>query len=188
MHFVEGSVKQLFIEAVKDGNIEVVKFLLEKIDVTNYNHAVVLAIKKGYTEIVKLLIVNDKVDPSFNNNEFIIEASAKGDIEIVRMLLADKRVDPSANNNKAIRSASEMSRNKIVKILLDNERANPFFQINKDIKRIAADNNNLTKTLKSLSTVITENNTTNDISKDNCTEQMKLLLEIKELLTALVNK
>ena len=50
-------------------------------------------------EVVELLLVDPRVDPSANDYEAIRSASQKGHTEIVELLLADPRVDPSAITN-----------------------------------------------------------------------------------------
>ena len=72
----------------------------------------------GHSEIVKLLLANDKVDPSAKNNWAIKSASQNGHLEIVKLLLANDKVDPSADNNYAIRFASKNGHYEIVNLLL----------------------------------------------------------------------
>src|SRR5215217_300964 len=47
----------------------------------------------GHSEVVKMLLADERVDPSANNNSAIQGASMKGHLEIVELLLADERVD-----------------------------------------------------------------------------------------------
>jgi hypothetical protein len=89
------------------------------------NFAIKAASTHGYTEIVKLLLADPRVDPSANNNSPIKAASTHGYTEIVKLLLADPRVDPSANNNSAIRKASANGYTEIVKLLLADPRVDP---------------------------------------------------------------
>ena len=46
----------------------------------------------GYIEIVKILLQDNRVDPSDRNNYAIQCAMENGHIEIVKLLLKDKRV------------------------------------------------------------------------------------------------
>jgi len=78
-----------------------------------------------HLEVVKLLLANDKVDPSDDDNYAIRFASEKGHLEIVKLLLANDKVDPSDNNNYAIRFASENGHLEVVKLLLANDKVDP---------------------------------------------------------------
>src|SRR3972149_2665922 len=62
--------------------------------------------EKGDSEVVELLLVDPRVDPSANDNNAIRFASENGCDKVVKLLLTDPRVDPSADNNYAIRFAS----------------------------------------------------------------------------------
>ncbi|KNC51642.1 Poly(Adp-ribose) glycohydrolase [Thecamonas trahens ATCC 50062] len=64
------------------------------------------AAEKGHIDIVRLLLADDRVDPSAKANYAITRASHYGHVDTVRLLLTDNRVDPSAKDNCAIRLAS----------------------------------------------------------------------------------
>ena len=53
------------------------------------------AAKAGNLEVVKLLLTDNRVDPSDDDNLAIIWAASRGHHEVVKTLLADNRVDPS---------------------------------------------------------------------------------------------
>ena len=46
-----------------------------------------------YIKIVKILLKDERVDPSDQNNDAIQWASEKGHLEVVKLLLKDKRID-----------------------------------------------------------------------------------------------
>jgi hypothetical protein len=46
---------------------------------------------------VKLLLADERVDPSANDNYAIRFAAKNGHKEVVKILLADERIDPSAD-------------------------------------------------------------------------------------------
>ena len=72
------------------------------------NCAIRLACKNGHTETTKLLLANDRMDPT-NAKEYetIRCASFKGYTEIVKVqAMSNPRVDPAAKENQAIRLAS----------------------------------------------------------------------------------
>ena len=54
-----------------------------------------------HLEVVKILMQDERVDPSADDNWAIRYASGNGRLEIVKILTQDKRVDPSAESNLA---------------------------------------------------------------------------------------
>ena len=83
------------------------------------------AIKENNIQSIKLLLKNDKVNPSKDTNYPIRFASINGFFDIVKLLLNDKRVDPSKYDNWAIQLASENGHVGIVKLLLKDKRVDP---------------------------------------------------------------
>ncbi len=91
-----------------------------KVDLKEFgSKALILASKIGHPEVVKLLLADDRVDPSY---KAIIQASRYGHPEVVKLLLTDDRIDPSAQNNDAIMRASSEGNLKVVKLLLADKR------------------------------------------------------------------
>lgn len=88
------------------------------------------AIENKHYEVVCLLLLDPRVDPSANQNAAIIDACIKGTLAIVQILLADSRVNPSDQENLAIRMASYKGYTEIVKCLLKDPRVNPSDQNN----------------------------------------------------------
>ncbi len=105
------------------------------------NDALVSAASDGNNLAMKVLLSDQRVDPSTRNNEAIQVASFKGHIEIVKKLLADKRVDPSDDNNKAIIFASVNGKPEIVKLLLANQLVDPSANNNEAIRRASREGN-----------------------------------------------
>ena len=89
------------------------------------NWAIRWACEYGHTEVVKLLLGDERVDPADYDNYAVRWASEKGHIEVVKLLLKDKRVDPSDDNNRAVGWACENGHAEIVKLLLEDERVDP---------------------------------------------------------------
>ena len=79
---------------------------------------------------LKLLINDENVDPSYNNNNAIRFSSENGHTEIVELLLNDKRIDPAYDNNWAIQSAIIDGYISIVELLLADERVDPSDEMN----------------------------------------------------------
>jgi len=88
------------------------------------------AVEVGNADVVHLLLHDQTIDPSADDNRAIRVASYFGQIEVVKVLLADPRLlpdkpDPSANYNDALRGASENGYTDVVKLLLADARVNP---------------------------------------------------------------
>lgn len=86
----------------------------------------VVASRRGFSEVVKLLLVDGRVDPSSRGNCAICRASQNGHSAVVKLLLDDERVDPAADDNRAIRRASENGYPKVVQLLLASHRLYPL--------------------------------------------------------------
>jgi ankyrin repeat protein len=97
------------------------------------------SIRQGRVEVVRLLLSENRVDPSYDDDDAIQSASDNGHIEVVRLLLSDNRVDPSTYNNFAIQSASSNGHVEVVRLLLSDNRVDLSDQGNSAI-RLASSN------------------------------------------------
>ncbi len=146
------TVNKMFITVVDRGRLEVARrFLIDyrtdpstrvgsdcHIDsasrVNSYT-ALQIASKRGYLDIVNLLLADTRVDLLI---EGLYEAVKNGHLDIVRILLADPRVDPAVNDNRAIRVAAGYGHLDIVEILLDDPRVDPSAEVNAPIRWAAS--------------------------------------------------
>lgn len=80
-----------------------------------------------------ILIENDIIDPSFDDNTPIAMASDSGYTNIVKILLADRRVNPAISRNFPIIRASKFGHTDVVKLLLLDQRVDPSAQSNNAI-------------------------------------------------------
>lgn len=94
---------------------------------TEKHTAISLAIQVDNTEILKLLIHDEKkrFDPAASSNHALMNAVLIGNMDILELLLADNRVDPGADNNTAIRIAASLGNTAAVSLLLAHPRVNP---------------------------------------------------------------
>jgi ankyrin repeat protein len=85
------------------------------------------ASENGHTNVVKLLLVDPRIDPATRGYDYPITiASRRGHVSIVELLLADPRVDPAPDsNNNPIRDASGRGLVSVVKLLLADPRVDP---------------------------------------------------------------
>lgn len=94
------------------------------------NDALIDSSRKGYLEIVKLLLNDLRFDPGYRNNSAIIEAARNGHIEIVKLLISDSRVDPSTLGNQAFIFACSNGNLEIYNLLIQDLRVNPSETLN----------------------------------------------------------
>jgi hypothetical protein len=87
----------------------------------------VLMIKLGQSlEYIKEALLDQRVNPSDNNNYAIRWASRNGHLEVVKLLLEDPRVNPADEDNDPIRSSSINGHLEVVKLLLEDPRVAPY--------------------------------------------------------------
>lgn len=99
--------------------------LAKAVNMEHNNSLLVDVCKKGFTEILCILLKDDRFNPSWNNNELLVTAVQLGNAVIVGILLQDFRVNPSCRNNKPIRVAAREGYTEVVKLLLNNYRVDP---------------------------------------------------------------
>jgi ankyrin repeat protein len=77
-----------------------------------------------HLEIIKMLLLDPRVDPAFNSNQAIVSASENNHAETVAILLSDPRINPDDRRNSAIGYASERGHIAVVELLLKDPRVN----------------------------------------------------------------
>jgi ankyrin repeat protein len=83
------------------------------------------ALEDGDFFLVKELLQNLLVVPTYQKNNAIARAAGRGYTQIVELLLQDPRFDPSSYSNLAIESAALNGHVEIVKLLLQDPRVDP---------------------------------------------------------------
>ena len=123
-------------EVIDVGIPKFVKKMIDKGFVPSaYNNwAIRMASDNGHTDVVSLLLKDNRVDPSVYDNWAIRMASENGHTDVVRLLLKDNRVDPSVYDNYAVKFASDKGRTEVVKLLLDDPRVDPSAKNNYAIR------------------------------------------------------
>ncbi len=97
---------------IRNKNVsELKKFLKE--EKTNYfgNASVILThvSEFGKNDMLKILLNDERFDPSIFNNNALLIAVVKNNFETVKLLLSDHRVDPTDKFNYAIRTAANQN-------------------------------------------------------------------------------
>ena len=57
------------------------------------------------TEIIRMLLVDGRIDPSTIDSDCLQRAVRNGNQDIIQLLLLDGRADPNAGNNECLRQA-----------------------------------------------------------------------------------
>jgi len=105
---LEDITDQTLIWAVDDGNLEIVRYLIEVsgCDPTfKSNRSLTTACARGHLEIVKYLCSLSSVDASAYNNSAVIEAIVCDRLNIVQYLLTLPNVEVNAQNILGVLSA-----------------------------------------------------------------------------------
>jgi hypothetical protein len=110
--------------ALRTFDLEFLKNYIEEFKL-NLNQVLSVAAGIGYTDAVKLLLSDSRVDPSAEDNEALRDAARNGHVEIVKLLLSDSRVDPSSWDNEALILAAGNVNVEVVKLLLSDSRVEP---------------------------------------------------------------
>lgn len=111
--------------AIEAGQIEVAELLLidPRVDLSNCEGALDLAIENKHLTIVKRLLQEVKITSQIKNSELLIHACRRGDYELCRLL--SEHVDASRRDNQALISASFQGHIEIVDLLLNYKEVNP---------------------------------------------------------------
>jgi len=127
-------------EKLNDYSIEALRQVIDKL----VEYGIIYAVERGFVNVVKLLLADDRVDPTIRANYAICEAARMGYIEIVKLLLNDERVDHTGNNSySAICWAADKNHVDVVKLLLKVEPFTPNANTCKGLLRIASRADNM---------------------------------------------
>ena len=119
-----------FKAAILNNDTKLVKKLLasiEDIPSNRYPH-IVFAAKKGYVDILQLLLNDNRFNPSINDNTALIFSADNGKHKSVKLLLKDKRVDPAAKFNWAISNAYDRNDHLMVDMFWKEEAVKKSLQ------------------------------------------------------------
>jgi ankyrin repeat protein len=114
-HGFAETVKQLLEDQIKEQNS----------CLTPLEFAVNWVCLNNHPALLKLLLADQRVDPSFRKQEPLRLASMSGFAEIVKLLLTHKNVDPSVSSQTPLRFASERGHADVVRVLLADQRVDP---------------------------------------------------------------
>ena len=121
------NIKLLFEHACTQGFIEATATILKTKKVLFKELGFYNACKAGNLQIVKLLLLDSKLNPNqiVNLSFPLLETINNGSFEVFNLLLSDSRVDPTLNNNQCLYSAVSLStslKEKYMQLLLADKR------------------------------------------------------------------
>jgi hypothetical protein len=96
-----------------------------------------LSCANGFTDLVRKLLADDRVDPAEGDSHALYLAARYGNASVVQVLLADPRVDPTTFRNSAFLRATTEGHVEVVRVLLADSRIDPSSENNAAV-RVAA--------------------------------------------------
>jgi len=113
-----------YLKYISDNDVNKIEKLLKSgwDPSVNNNTSISVASDYGYLEIVKLLLQDDRVDPTTSDYHPLRWSIINNHLEVFKTLLSDNRVDPTYNNNALLRLAFNNERWKFVELLLRDDR------------------------------------------------------------------
>ena len=104
---------------------EIINQLISNTFVEDVNELFGRAAEKGYSEVIKLLLKDSRVNPAHGDNYAICASAENGHHEIVELLLKDSRAHPEPENNYCVYWSTKNNHYEVVKLLLEDPRVNP---------------------------------------------------------------
>jgi ankyrin repeat protein len=105
--------------ACRKGHARIVKYILSHPDFNPHDVSKAFLSPSVWThaDVIRLLLLDPRFDPSYQNNQAIINAAENGQIKIVERLMSDPRVNPADQNNETIKLANLNGHAEILHIL-----------------------------------------------------------------------
>ena len=93
------------------------------------NQAICKAVLSGHLEVIGLLLIDERVDPTAVNNMRLRVACASGHLNVMRLLIDDSRVDASLSDSlyrELVCKAATSGYADVVRFLLQDDRLDHF--------------------------------------------------------------
>ncbi|GBG34276.1 Ankyrin-2 [Hondaea fermentalgiana] len=107
------------------GHLDVFRLLLEHPQFVVGPNLIVTAVTCGRTEMVDLLLQDERVDPTVQSSRVLQVAASGNRVDIVSLLLKDGRVDVEASDCLAFREAALRGHDGVVTMLLAESKVDP---------------------------------------------------------------
>jgi ankyrin repeat protein len=113
--------------ASRKGYTDIVRLLLscEQFQSVSSQSLIEACKRQDNTEIIQLLLDHDQIDPTFKNSDCLIEACKAKAVETVELLLKDGRADPTSRNSDCLIEVAKTCHPRILSLLLRDGRADP---------------------------------------------------------------
>jgi hypothetical protein len=92
----------------------------------NNDYAIRWAARNGHTEVVKVLLADDRVSPEVARNYAIGMAAINGHVEVVKLLMQHPKVNPADDEEYALIHAERHNHYDVIHELVKDKRVNPF--------------------------------------------------------------
>jgi len=116
-------------DAAYEGMVAIVKLLYndkrvnKSFDISkDSNYVFNMMCREGDLDMVELLLLDDRLDPTMNNNYALRLAAEGGFYQIIEVLLADSRIDAGYDENDALNQACYHNHFDCAALLLTNEK------------------------------------------------------------------
>ena len=136
-------ISPVLFMAIRDRDLNTIKSILNDPRINNYkglksilsDHSIRhYTCENDFIEVVKILLADQRIDPSYAENHLLRTSIYHGHEKIVELLLNDPRVDPTIDNNHAFVYACAQGKTLIVKLFLNDKRINPWVNDNAAMK------------------------------------------------------
>lgn len=131
---------EALVAACEDPHASVVLNLLlahPRLGTARLDVAFVMACDEENGDLLKILLADERFDPSSLDNKGIVRAASCGDCATVQLLLEDARTNPNAQSGRALQKASYYGHAHVVRCLAEDARVDVSAQDNKAV-RLAA--------------------------------------------------
>ena len=107
---------QLFFRSCTYNNVNLVKFLLDYVDLSKNNKALLACVDNDHSDLINILL-EAGMDPNGNDTRALIMSSVKGNYHVTKLLL-EYGANVNARNNEALMSATLNGKYDIVELLI----------------------------------------------------------------------
>jgi ankyrin repeat protein len=115
--------QQSFMNAVKNGHTSIAKeYIHLEMNKECYNEALQISARRGYIELVKLLLKQKETNINSDNSEALILAVQYDHFEVISLLLKEPLIDPVGICNIPIKSAYFNRNNKNLDLLWSHKK------------------------------------------------------------------
>lgn len=125
----DSEIEKKFKLACKNQDLKTINELLPNVTPKTLNLVIHRCCIFGRFDVVKELIKDPRIDPSYR----LIAACASGDLKLVKELLNDREADPKFQGSSSLKLAVQYGHLEIVDVLLKDGRADPDDEYIEDV-------------------------------------------------------